>query len=87
MNASGGAGGYLTVAPHCALKRLETPALYDRRADELYELDEEALRFLASGPGVNVDWENTAPALEGRGLGAGGTGTLPTSALILPPRR
>ncbi len=41
---------WLALAPHCALKRLETPALYDTRADELYELDEEGLRFLASGP-------------------------------------
>jgi radical SAM protein with 4Fe4S-binding SPASM domain len=52
MTASGGAaaGGFLALAPHCALKRLETPALYDTRADALYELDEEALRFLAAGP-------------------------------------
>jgi len=45
-----GPGDWLAPASHCALKRLETPALYDIRADELYELDEEALRFLASGP-------------------------------------
>jgi radical SAM protein with 4Fe4S-binding SPASM domain len=50
MSASGGAGASLALAPHCALKRLETPALYDIRADALYELDEEGLRFLASGP-------------------------------------
>lgn len=51
MSASGGrAGGFLSLAPHCALKRLEAPALYDIRADALYELDEEAVRFLAAGP-------------------------------------
>ena len=50
MSVSGSARGFLTLAPHCSLKRLETPALYDIRADELYELDEEAARFLAAGP-------------------------------------
>jgi len=43
-------GDWLALAPHAVLKRLETPALYDTRADELYELDEEGLRFLAGGP-------------------------------------
>jgi radical SAM protein with 4Fe4S-binding SPASM domain len=42
--------GALALAPHCFLKRLETPALYDARADVLYDLDEEAFRFLAAGP-------------------------------------
>jgi radical SAM protein with 4Fe4S-binding SPASM domain len=50
MSASGAAGDFLALAPHCALKRLETPALYDIRADALYDLDEEGLRFLAGGP-------------------------------------
>ena len=49
MSVSEGAGAFLAIAPHCALKRLETPALYDIRADALYELDEEAVRFLAAG--------------------------------------
>ena len=49
-DSGGGTGGCLSLASHCALKRLETPALYDIRADALYELDEEGLRFLASGP-------------------------------------
>lgn len=40
---------WLALAPSCALKRLETPALYDIRADSLYELDEEAIRFFAAG--------------------------------------
>lgn len=44
------ANGYFALAPRCALKRLETPALYDCRGDALYELDEEGWRFLASGP-------------------------------------
>ena len=50
MSARGGEGARYALAPHCSLKRLETPALYDIRADALYELDEEALRFLASSP-------------------------------------
>jgi radical SAM protein with 4Fe4S-binding SPASM domain len=48
--AAPGSGAWLALAPHCVLKRLETPALYDLRADELYELDEEAALFLAGGP-------------------------------------
>jgi len=36
----------LFLAAHCALKRLETPCLYDIRSDELYELDEESFDFL-----------------------------------------
>jgi len=44
--------GFLSLAPHCALKRLETPALYDIDGDELYELDEEAFAYLASCPPV-----------------------------------
>jgi len=50
MSTSSGAAPFLAIAPHCALKRLETPALYDIRADTLYELDEEALGFLAAAP-------------------------------------
>jgi len=49
MGGSGEGRALYALAPHCALKRLETPALYDIRADELYELDEEGWRFLASG--------------------------------------
>ncbi len=44
------AGPFLALAPHCFLKRLERPSLYDTDADELYELDEEGFRFLASCP-------------------------------------
>lgn len=37
---------FLAIAPHCSLKRLETPYLYDIENDELYELSEEAYQFL-----------------------------------------
>jgi radical SAM protein with 4Fe4S-binding SPASM domain len=37
---------YIALAPHCALKRLEEPYLYDIANDELYELNEEAYQFL-----------------------------------------
>jgi radical SAM protein with 4Fe4S-binding SPASM domain len=62
MSASGG-GPWLALAPHCALKRLENPALYDCRADQLYELDEEAFRFLASSP-PRDDPARSVPARE-----------------------
>ena len=41
------AGAYLRLAEHVSLKRLEEPCLYDRLADELYEVNEEAFAFLA----------------------------------------
>lgn len=47
---TGGESRFVALAPHCALKRLETPCLYDIRGDQLYALDEEAAAFLASGP-------------------------------------
>ncbi len=50
MRSDSGPGPFLSLGPHCALKRLETPSLYDLRADEIYELDEEAFSFLASTP-------------------------------------
>ena len=37
---------FFTLAPHCSLKRLEEPYLYDIESDELYELGEEAYQFL-----------------------------------------
>jgi radical SAM protein with 4Fe4S-binding SPASM domain len=37
---------FFAVAPHCSLKRLEEPYLYDIENDELYELGEEAYQFL-----------------------------------------
>ena len=36
MKSDRESGPFLALAPHCALKRLETPSLYDIRADELY---------------------------------------------------
>jgi len=55
MKSNRESGPFLSLAPHCALKRLETPSLYDLRADELYELDDEAFSFLASCPPVASD--------------------------------
>jgi radical SAM protein with 4Fe4S-binding SPASM domain len=37
---------FITLTSHCSLKRLEEPCLYDFRNDELYELGEDAYRFL-----------------------------------------
>jgi radical SAM protein with 4Fe4S-binding SPASM domain len=37
---------YITISPHCALKRLEEPCLYDIANDELYEINEKAYQFL-----------------------------------------
>lgn len=34
------------LSPHCALKQLEHPSVYNMRSDELYELDEPAFAFL-----------------------------------------
>lgn len=42
---STGAESY-ALAPHCALKRIEEPSLYDLQNDELYELSEDAFQFL-----------------------------------------
>ncbi|HWR98165.1 MAG TPA: radical SAM protein [Candidatus Methanoperedens sp.] len=50
MSDRAGADAPLVLAPHCFLKRLETPALYDVRADALYELDEAGFQFLVTGP-------------------------------------
>ncbi len=35
-----------TLTPHCSLKRLEEPYLYDIQNDELYELGDDAYQFL-----------------------------------------
>jgi radical SAM protein with 4Fe4S-binding SPASM domain len=37
---------FFAIAPHCSLKRLEEPYLYDIENDELYELGEEDYQFL-----------------------------------------
>ncbi|MEJ5329653.1 MAG: radical SAM protein [Desulfobaccales bacterium] len=43
---------YLRLAEHVSLKRLEVPCLYDRLADELYEVNEEAFAFLSRCDGT-----------------------------------
>jgi radical SAM protein with 4Fe4S-binding SPASM domain len=55
-------GPFLVLEAHCALKRLETPCIHDLRADQLYELDEEACSFLASSPSLSSAVEGTATA-------------------------
>src|SRR4030042_3875293 len=40
------ASKYIALAPHCVLKRLEEPCLYDIDNDELYEINDEAYQFL-----------------------------------------
>ena len=40
----------LTLTPHCFLKSLETPGVYNVENDELYELSEDAFTFLQSLP-------------------------------------
>jgi radical SAM protein with 4Fe4S-binding SPASM domain len=37
---------FIVLAPHCSLKRLEEPYLYDIENDELYELSQDAFDFL-----------------------------------------
>ncbi|MBI4830434.1 MAG: radical SAM protein [Candidatus Lindowbacteria bacterium] len=41
---------YLALSPNCSLRLLESPCIYDRVRDELYELDEEGLDFMRSLP-------------------------------------
>lgn len=48
--------GYLRLAEHISLRYLETPHLYDRQADELYEVNEEGFNWLSRCDG-------TAPGL------------------------
>ncbi len=51
---------FFTLAPHCALKKLEQPYLYNLSADQLYELDNEALAFLSSSPPSRAARKNAA---------------------------
>ena len=37
---------FIAINPHCALKNLEEPCLYDIKNDELYELGKDAYQFL-----------------------------------------
>jgi radical SAM protein with 4Fe4S-binding SPASM domain len=52
---------FFAIAPHCSLKRLEEPYLYDIENDELYELGEESYQFLlkcSQGERVSVRKED-----------------------------
>jgi radical SAM protein with 4Fe4S-binding SPASM domain len=52
---------FFAIPPHCSLKRLEEPYLYDIENDELYELGEEAYQFLlkcSQGERVSVRKED-----------------------------
>lgn len=53
---------YLRLAPEVSLKRLEEPCLYHCVQDELYELDESALTFLARCDGTRRGEELTNDA-------------------------
>ena len=44
--------GYLRLAEHVSLRYLETPHLYDRQADELYEVNKEGFTWLAQCDGA-----------------------------------
>ena len=44
---------YLLLAPDVSLRYLERPYLYNRKTDELYELDEEAWKYLLAVAGPN----------------------------------
>ncbi|PKN12463.1 MAG: hypothetical protein CVU69_06675 [Deltaproteobacteria bacterium HGW-Deltaproteobacteria-4] len=54
--------GYLRLHPQASLKRLEQPCLYHCGEDELYELDESALSFLARCDGTRRGRELTTDA-------------------------
>ena len=45
---------YVVLAPHCALKHLERPYLYDIKHDELYELDQGGFEFLRKCDGTQL---------------------------------
>ena len=58
-SVAGSSGDYLSLPPHVSLRRLEEPFLYDRRHDELYELNDDAMRLLervdGSTPGLAAE--------------------------------
>ena len=56
------ADSYLRLHPQASLKRLEQPYLYHCGQDELYELDETALTFLARCDGSRLGRELTTDA-------------------------
>ena len=43
---------FLRLSPHCSLKRLEKPYIYDIKNDELYEIDDKAEDFIKRCDGV-----------------------------------
>lgn len=54
---------FFAIPPHCSLKRLEVPYLYDIEGDELYELGEDAYQFLlkcSRGEQISVGKESEA---------------------------
>jgi len=53
---------YVRLGEHVALRRLEAPHLYDRLADELYEVNEEAFDWLAQADGTRQGWGAQADA-------------------------
>jgi radical SAM protein with 4Fe4S-binding SPASM domain len=54
--------GYLCLGEHVSLKRLETPYLYDRLADELYEVNDAAFAWLARCDGATPGLAREADA-------------------------
>ena len=44
---------FLRLSPHCSLKRLEKPYIYDIKNDELYEIDDKAEEFIKSCDGTS----------------------------------
>jgi radical SAM protein with 4Fe4S-binding SPASM domain len=45
---------YVVLSPHCSLKHLEKPYLYDIENDELYELDQGGFEFLKQCDGTHL---------------------------------
>ncbi|MBI5748651.1 MAG: radical SAM protein, partial [Nitrospinae bacterium] len=45
---------FLRLSPHCSLKRLEKPYIYDIKNDELYEIDDKAEDFIKRCDGINL---------------------------------
>ncbi len=44
---------FLRLSPHCSLKRLEKPYIYDIKNDELYEIDDKAEEFIKKCDGTS----------------------------------
>ncbi|MBF0527055.1 MAG: radical SAM protein [Deltaproteobacteria bacterium] len=50
----------LALTPDCSLKHLEQPYIYDKGADELYEVNDEAFEFLKKCDGTRADLDKSA---------------------------